>query len=135
MIPDQLVLPGYELHEQHEVDHFYLFLGGPWFDATPVAKVLAMVGIALVILGLLCLVLKRPNAGFVAGISILGALMSVNKLLYAPWVIANEFSDFGLLGYVYKHYTLYHWQAFLPLIIIAVIGIVAAVLAPIRFKR
>lgn len=135
MIPDQLVLPGYELHEQHEVDHYFLFLGGPWFDATPVAKVLAMVGIALVLMGLVCLAIKRPNAKFIALISIIGALLTINKALYAPWVIANEFNDFGLLGYIYKHYTWYHWQDFLPLAVIAVIGIVAAILAPIRFRR
>lgn len=135
LIPDQLVLPGYELHEQHEVDHFYLFLGGPWFDATPTSKILAITGIVLVLVALVLLAAKKPRSLPVAAIATIGALLSVNKALYAPWWIANEFDDFGLLGYIYKHYTLYHWHDFLPLMVIAAVGVITAILAPIRFKR
>lgn len=114
LIPDQLVLPGYELHEQHEVDHFYLFLGGPWFDATPTSKILAITGIVLVLVALVLLAAKEPPSLPVAAVAAIGALLSVNKALYAPWWIANEFDDFGLLGYIYKHYTLYHWTTSCP---------------------
>lgn len=47
-IPDDVVLDGYTLIEQHEIDHEFLLHGSPLGTETPLLFALSMVGIVLV---------------------------------------------------------------------------------------
>ena len=47
-IPDDVVLDGYTLIEQHEIDHEFLLHGSPLGTETPLLFALTIVGIVLV---------------------------------------------------------------------------------------
>lgn len=73
-IPDDVVLDGYTLIEQHEVDHEFLIYGSPLAVDTPLLFALTIVGVLLVAASFF---LRRP-VRIIAGL--LGAILTLIKL-------------------------------------------------------
>ena len=77
-LPDDVVLDGYTLIEQHEVDHEFLINGSPLAVDTPLLFALTIVGVLLVAASFFL----RSTRRFITGL--LGAVLTLTKpcLLY-----------------------------------------------------
>ena len=73
-IPDDVVLDGYTLIEQHEVDHEFLINGSPLAVDTPLLFALTIVGVLLVAASFF---LRRP-VRIIAGL--LGAILTLSLI-------------------------------------------------------
>ena len=126
-IPHDVVLEGYTLIEQHEIDHEFLLLGPPFSSHTPVLLALTILGLGLVGLAVLCRIFNKPGA-LAAGL--IGAVLALIKLWWLPISLASQFSDFQVWGYTWKYYPQYWLIQSLIVVAIAVVGLLAAVLRP-----
>ena len=97
-IPDDVVLDGYTLIEQHEVDHEFLINGSPLAVDTPLLFALTIVGVLLVAASFF---LRRP-VRIIAGL--LGAILTLTKLWWMPIALAQQFNDSQVFGYTLKYY-------------------------------
>ena len=121
-IPDDVVLDGYTLIEQHEVDHEFLINGSPLDAATPVLFALTLAGMLLVAASFF---LRRPIR-IIAGL--LGAILTLTKLWWMPIALAQQFNDSQVFGYTLKYYPQYWSAASIIVVAIAIIGIISAFL-------
>ena len=121
-IPDDVVLDGYTLIEQHEVDHEFLIQGSPLATATPLLFALTIVGVLLVAASFF---LRRP-VRIIAGL--LGAILTLTKLWWMPIALAQQFNDSQVFGYTLKYYPQYWSAASIIVVAIAIIGIISAFL-------
>ena len=121
-IPDDVVLDGYTLIEQHEVDHEFLIKGSPLATATPLLFALTIVGVLLVAASFF---LRRP-VRIIAGL--LGAILTLTKLWWMPIALAQQFNDSQVFGYTLKYYPQYWPVASIIVVAIAIIGIISAFL-------
>lgn len=97
-IPDDVVLNGYTLIEQHEVDHEFLINGSPLDAATPVLFALTLAGMLLVAASFFL----RGSGRIIAGL--LGAILTLTKLWWMPIALAQQFNDSQVFGYTLKYY-------------------------------
>lgn len=86
-LPSDVVLDGYTLIEQHEIDHEFLLRGSPLSTNTPLLFALTIVGIVLVAASLFL----RGRGRIIAGV--LGAVLAVSKLWWMPFALARRFDD------------------------------------------
>lgn len=121
-IPDDVVLDGYTLIEQHEVDHEFLINGSPLAVDTPLLFALTIVGVLLVAASFF---LRRPGR-IIAGL--LGAILTLTKLWWMPIALAQQFNDSQVFGYTVKYYPQYWPAASVIVVVIAIIGIISAFL-------
>ena len=121
-IPDDVVLDGYTLIEQHEVDHEFLINGSPLDAATPVLFALTLAGMLLVAASFF---LRRPIR-IIAGL--LGAILTLTKLWWMPIALAQQFNDGQVFGYTLKYYPQYWPAASIIVVAIALVGVVSAFL-------
>ncbi|WP_296132862.1 hypothetical protein [uncultured Corynebacterium sp.] len=121
-IPDDVVLDGYTLIEQHEVDHEFLIQGSPLATATPLLFALTLAGMLLVAASFFL----RGRGRLLAGL--LGAILTLTKLWWMPIVLAQQFNDSQVFGYTLKYYPQYWPAASIILVVIAIIGIISAFL-------
>lgn len=103
-IPSEVVLDGYSLAEQHQIDHFFLTEGGPF-------SWLAIVG--LVLIGI---------AGWrLRWLLIPGVFLAFHLLWWIPVLAYRRFDDPAAAGYAAQYYPLYWLPQTLALIAAAVI--------------
>ena len=121
-IPDDVVLDGYTLIEQHEVDHEFLINGSSFAVDTPLLFALTIVGVLLVAASFF---LRRP-VRIIAGL--LGAILTLTKLWWMPIALAQQFNDSQVFGYTLKYYPQYWPTASIIVVVIAIIGIISAFL-------
>ena len=121
-IPDDVVLDGYTLIEQHEVDHEFLIQGSPLATATPLLFALTLAGMLLVAASFFL----RGRGRLLAGL--LGAILTLTKLWWMPIALAQQFNDSQVFGYTLKYYPQYWPAASIILVVIAIIGIISAFL-------
>ncbi len=121
-IPDDVVLDGYTLIEQHEVDHEFLIQGSPLATATPLLFALTLAGMLLVAASFFL----RGRGRLLAGL--LGAILTLTKLWWMPIVLAQQFNDSQVFGYTLKYYPQYWPAASIIVVVIAIIGIISAFL-------
>ena len=121
-IPDDVVLDGYTLIEQHEVDHEFLINGSSFAVDTPLLFALTIVGVLLVAASFF---LRRP-VRIIAGL--LGAILTLTKLWWMPIALAQQFNDSQVFGYTLKYYPQYWPVASIIVVVIAIIGIISAFL-------
>lgn len=121
-IPDDVVLDGYTLIEQHEVDHEFLIQGSPLATATPLLFALTLAGMLLVAASFFL----RGRGRLLAGL--LGAILALTKLWWMPIALAQQFNDSQVFGYTLKYYPQYWPAASIILVVIAIIGIISAFL-------
>lgn len=119
-IPDDVVLEGYTLIEQHEVDHEFLINGSPLAVDTPLLFALTIVGVLLVAASFF---LRRPGR-IIAGL--LGAILTLTKLWWMPIALARQFNDSQVFGYALKYYPQYWPAASIIVIVIALLGLASA---------
>lgn len=132
MLPEDVVLDGYTLIQQHEVDHEFLLNGSPLSAETPLFLAATVFGIALFAIGLLSLAFRR---GWPAATLVVAALLMLSKLLWMPFYNANTFSDFQVFGYTAKYYPLYWPAQSWPLIIAAIVALIVAIVAAATRRR
>ena len=121
-IPDDVVLDGYTLIEQHEVDHEFLINGSPLDPATPLLFALALAGMLLVAASFFL----RGRGRLLAGL--LGAVLTLTKLWWMPVALARQFGDGQVFGYTLKYYPQYWPVASIIVLVIALVGVVSAFL-------
>ena len=121
-IPDDVVLDGYTLIEQHEVDHEFLINGSPLDPATPLLFALTLAGMLLVAASFFL----RGRGRLLAGL--LGAILALTKLWWMPIALAQQFNDSQVFGYTLKYYPQYWPAASIIVVVIAIIGIISAFL-------
>ena len=121
-IPDDVVLDGYTLIEQHEVDHEFLIQGSPLATATPLLFALTLAGMLLVAASFFL----RGRGRLLAGL--LGAILTLTKLWWMPIALAQQFNDSQVFGYTLKYYPQYWPAASIIVVVIAIIGIISAFL-------
>ena len=121
-IPDDVVLDGYTLIEQHEVDHEFLIQGSPLATATPLLFALTLAGMLLVAASFFL----RGRGRLLAGL--LGAILTLTKLWWMPIALAQQFNDSQVFGYTVKYYPQYWPAASIIVVVIAIIGIISAFL-------
>ena len=121
-IPDDVVLDGYTLIEQHEVDHEFLIQGSPLATATPLLFALTLAGMLLVAASFFL----RGRGRLLAGL--LGAILTLTKLWWMPIALAQQFNDSQVFGYTLKYYPQYWPAASIIVVVIALIGIISAFL-------
>ncbi|MGV0351268.1 hypothetical protein ACUY2G_10210 [Corynebacterium guaraldiae] len=119
-IPDDVVLEGYTLIEQHEIDHEFLINGSPLAVDTPLLFALTIVGVLLVAASFF---LRRPGR-IIAGL--LGAILTLTKLWWMPIALARQFNDSQVFGYALKYYPQYWPAASIIVIVIALLGLASA---------
>ena len=121
-IPDDVVLDGYTLIEQHEVDHEFLIQGSPLATATPLLFALTLAGMLLVAASFFL----RGRGRLLAGL--LGAILTLTKLWWMPIALAQQFNDSQVFGYTLKYYPQYWPAGSVIVVVIAIIGIISAFL-------
>lgn len=119
-IPDDVVLDGYTLIEQHEIDHEFLINGSPLAVDTPLLFALTIVGVLLVAASFFLRGSRRVLAGLV------GAVLTLTKLWWMPIALARQFEDSQVFGYTLKYYPQYWPMASIIVVVIAVVGLVSA---------
>lgn len=119
-IPDDVVLDGYTLIEQHEVDHEFLINGSPLAVDTPLLFALTIVGVLLVAASFFL----RRSGRIIAGL--LGAILTLTKLWWMPIALARQFNDSQVFGYALKYYPQYWPAASIIVIVIALLGLASA---------
>ena len=103
-IPDDVVLDGYTLIEQHEIDHEFLLRGSPLGTETPLLFALTIAGVLLVAASFFLRGGSRVAAGLV------GALLTLTKLWWMPIALWQHFDDGQVFGYTLKYFPQY-WPA------------------------
>lgn len=121
-LPDDVVLDGYTLIEQHEIDHEFLINGSPLTAATPVLFALSIGGMLLVAASFFLGGSRRIIAG------LLGAVLTLTKLWWMPIALSRQFNDGQVFGYALKYYPQYWPVASIIVVVIAIIGIFSAFL-------
>ena len=121
-IPDDVVLDGYTLIEQHEVDHEFLINGSPLAVDTPLLFALTIVGVLLVAASFFL----RSTRRFITGL--LGAVLTLTKLWWMPIALSRQFNDGQVFGYALKYYPQYWPVASIIVIVIALLGLASAFL-------
>ena len=121
-IPDDVVLDGYTLIEQHAIDHEFLLRGSPLGTGTPLLFALTIAGVLLVAASFFLRGGSRVAAGLV------GALLTLTKLWWMPIALAQQFNDSQVFGYTLKYYPQYWPTASIIVVVIAIIGIISAFL-------
>ncbi|ACP33425.1 hypothetical protein [Corynebacterium aurimucosum] len=119
-LPDDVVLYGYTLIEQHEIDHEFLINGSPFAAVTPLLFALTIAGMLLVA-GSFFL---RGSRRIIAGL--LGAVLTLTKLWWMPLALARQFNDSQVFGYALKYYPQYWPAASIIVIVIALLGLASA---------
>ena len=119
-IPDDVVLEGYTLIEQHEIDHEFLINGSPFAAVTPLLFALTIAGMLLVAASFFL----RGRGRLLAGL--LGAVLTLTKLWWMPIALARQFDDGQVFGYTLKYYPQYWPVASIIVVGIALIGLVSA---------
>ena len=119
-LPENVVLDGYTLIEQHEVDHEFLINGSPLTAATPVLFALSIGGMLLVAASFFL----RGTRRFITGL--LGAVLTLTKLWWMPIALARQFDDGQVFGYTLKYYPQYWPVASIIVVGIALIGLISA---------
>lgn len=119
-LPDDVVLDGYTLIEQHEIDHEFLINGSPLTTATPVLFALSIGGMLLVAASFFL----RSTRRFITGL--LGAVLTLTKLWWMPVALARQFGDGQVFGYALKYYPQYWPVASIIVIVIALLGLASA---------
>ncbi|OFP24549.1 hypothetical protein HMPREF2996_00595 [Corynebacterium sp. HMSC066C02] len=119
-LPENIVLDGYTLIEQHEVDHEFLINGSPLAVDTPLLFALTIVGVLLVAASFFL----RSTRRFITGL--LGAVLTLTKLWWMPIALARQFDDGQVFGYTLKYYPQYWPVASIIVVGIALIGLVSA---------
>lgn len=129
MVPTDIQIPGFSLDHQHEVDHYYIFIGNPidanvWWIA-----VLSVFGILCGAVGFLAALATafgvnatRPIAGLLGW---LGLLSTGFITLFIPTYINQQFPDANVWWYSLKGYWIFHS----PATWLVTAGFVASVLA------
>ena len=85
-IPDDVVLDGYTLIEQHEIDHEFLLRGSPLGTETPLLFALTIVGIVLVAASFFLRGGSRVAAGLVGALLTLTFLRATTlRTAHQPW--------------------------------------------------
>ena len=123
-IPSEVVLEGYSLIEQHEIDHQFLLQGSPLSLRTPLLLALTLLGVTLVGLAVLCRVFRKRGA---LASGLIGAALAVIKLWWLPIALAIEFSDVRVAGYTLYYYPQYWLAPTIVLLAVAVLGLAAAI--------
>ena len=119
-LPSDVVLDGYTLIEQHEIDHEFLLRGSPLSTNIPLLFALTIAGIALVAASLFL----RGRGRVIAGV--LGAVLTVSKLWWMPFALARHFDDGQVFGYTLKYFPQYWPVASVIVGAIAFIGLASA---------
>ncbi|OFQ34978.1 hypothetical protein HMPREF2943_00895 [Corynebacterium sp. HMSC072D12] len=119
-LPENIVLDGYTLIEQHEIDHEFLINGSPLTAATPVLFALSIGGMLLVAASFFL----RGTRRFITGL--LGAVLTLTKLWWMPIALAQQFNDSQVFGYTLKYYPQYWPVASIIVVGIALIGLISA---------
>ncbi|MCQ9346011.1 hypothetical protein [Corynebacterium phoceense] len=103
-IPSEVVLDGYSLAEQHQIDHIFLTEGSPF-------SLLAIVGLVLIAI-----------AGWrFRWLLIPGVLLALHRLWWIPVLAYRLFDDPAAAGYAAQYYPLYWLPQTLALIAAAVV--------------
>lgn len=121
-LPSEVVLDGYTLIEQHEIDHEFLLRGSPLSTNTPLPFAATIAGIALVAASLFLRGRRRVTAG------LLGAVLAVSKLWWMPFALARHFDDDQVFGYTLKYFPQYWPVASTIVGAIALIGLASAII-------
>ncbi len=121
-IPEEVVLDGYSLVEQHKIDHEFLSHGSPLGTETPLLFALTIAGVLLVAASFLL----RGNRRALAGL--LGAVLTLTKLWWMPIALARQFGDGQVFGYTLKYYPQYWPAASIIVAVIALAGLASAFL-------
>ena len=101
-IPDDVVLDGYTLIEQHAIDHEFLLRGSPLGTETPLLFALTIAGVLLVAASFFL----RGGARVAAGL--VGAILALSKLWWMPFALWQQFDDGQVFGYTLKYLSLIH---------------------------
>ena len=121
-IPDDVVLDGYTLIEQHAIDHEFLLRGSPLGTETPLLFALTIAGVLLVAASFFLRGGSRVAAGLV------GAILALTKLWWMPFALARHFDDGQVFGYTLKYFPQYWPVASIIVGAIALIGLASAVI-------
>ncbi|QCB28987.1 hypothetical protein [Corynebacterium endometrii] len=134
-LPEEAVLEGATLTEQHLIDHEFLLQGSPLAFDTPMPLVLVGLGVLLTVTGLLAVQFRTATPG-----AALAALLPAPFLLAAKhiWMIIDVSAryDFpGVAGYVARNYTEYWSSQSIALAVLAALAIINAVIVLVRMRR
>ncbi len=100
VLPHDVVLDGFDLPGQHQVDHEFLLEGAPLSPWLP------LVGLMLVAFGAVFLAFRKRGSSLLL---IVGGLLTLHKLVAVPVKIWLIFGSIDVLWYSLKYYFLY-WQ-------------------------
>ena len=120
-IPDDVVLDGYTLIEQHEIDHEFLLHGSPLGTETPLLFALTIAGVLLVAASFFL------RGGSRVAASLVGALLTLTKLWWMPVALWQHFDDGQVFVYTLKYFPQYWPAASIIVGAIALIGLASAV--------
>ena len=120
-IPDDVVLDGYTLIEQHAIDHEFLLCGSPLGTETPLLFALTIAGVLLVAASFFL----RGGARVAAGL--VGAFLALSKLWWMPFALWHHFDDGQVFGYTLKYFPQYWPVASLIVGVIALVGLASAI--------
>ncbi|MDD7581516.1 hypothetical protein ACEE23_01530 [Corynebacterium sp. 32222D000AT] len=134
-LPADVVLDGFTLIDQHRVDHEFLLNGSPFSIQTPLWFAATMVGIVLVAVGLLCWAFRRGSRAGIATTLVVGAVLATAKLWWLAISLVQQFDDGQVFGYALRYYPTYWGAAGWASVVIAAIGLVAALIVLIIGPR
>ena len=120
-IPDDVVLDGYTLIEQHAIDHEFLLRGSPLGTGTPLLFALTIAGVLLVAASFFL----RGGARVATGL--VGAILTLTKLWWMPFALWQQFDDGQVFGYTLKYFPQYWPVASLIVGVIALVGLASAI--------
>lgn len=120
-IPDDVVLDGYTLIEQHAIDHEFLLRGSPLGTETPLLFALTIAGVLLVAASFFLRGGSRVAAGLV------GAILTLTKLWWMPFALWQQFDDGQVFSYTLKYFPQYWPVASLIVGVIALVGLASAI--------
>lgn len=134
-LPQDAVLDGVSITDQHRIDHEFLIQGSPLGLATPMPLILVGLGILLTVAGLLAVQFRTGTPG-----AALAALLPAPFLLFAKhiWMIvdvSNKFDYPGVAGYVARYYTEYWRSESIAVAVFAVLAIINAIIAFTRMRK
>lgn len=135
MVPDDIRIPGYTLDHQHEVDHFYIFIGNPLNSNMTWFTLISLVGIICGVVALLAALIRLSGVGvprsFVGVLATLGLLGTAFIVLFVPTYIAWYFNDTAVWWYSLKGYWVFHN----PSMWFVAGGLVASVIALVTLMK
>lgn len=135
MVPRDIQIPGYSLDHQHEVDHFYIFIGNPLNSNMTWFTMISLVGIVCGVVALIAALIRLTGAGvpraFVGLLAGLGLLGTAFIVLFVPTYIAWYFEDAAVWWYSLKGYWVYHN----PSMWFVAAGLVASVVALLTLAK